>query len=307
MKVVVWLTHEVAAFQVQAAQLSALAARHPQHSFVAAHDEGSFLRELGRAEAALVWRFSAAWYAHAPELVLVATPAAGRENLEPDRTGRVRALHGHFHGKIMAETLLGMVLFFSRRFDHAVAAQRERRYERESYAATQRVAGQRALIVGYGPLGRECARLLSAVGLRVTGVKRDPNVEPGSAEAVFGVDRLPSLLGQADHVVLTLPGDTGADHVISDAELGLMRPSARLYNLGRGSAVDEAALLRALRAGRLASAFLDVFEREPLPPDSPLWSAPNLALLPHASAISREYLDLWFLELAPQLDALGRG
>ena len=82
-----------------------------------------------------------------------------------------------------------------------------------------------------------------------------------------------------------------------------MRSSATLYNLGRGNAVDEAALVEALRLGRPGRAFLDVFEREPLPADSPLWDAPNLALLPHASAISAEYLDLWFEELTSLLDA----
>jgi phosphoglycerate dehydrogenase-like enzyme len=111
------------------------------------------------------------------------------------------------------------------------------------------------------------------------------------------VQRLPALLPEADHIILTLPSDTGTQHLLSDAEFSLMRPSSCVYNIGRGNAIDEPALLRALAAGQIARAFLDVFEREPLPQDSPLWEAPNLALLPHASAISAEYLDLWFEEL----------
>jgi phosphoglycerate dehydrogenase-like enzyme len=83
-----------------------------------------------------------------------------------------------------------------------------------------------------------------------------------------------------------------------------MRPTAGLYNQGRGNAVDEAALLRALAAGRPAHAFLDVFEQEPLPAESPLWRAPNLALLPHASAICADYLDLWFEELGAELGGI---
>jgi phosphoglycerate dehydrogenase-like enzyme len=298
MKVVVWLEHEIRAFQVQSEQLGALRARHREHDFSLVRGQAEFLRELGDADAALVWRFAAEWYALGPRLRFVATPAAGREKLEPDASGRVRAVHGHFHGQIMAESLLGMMLFFSRRLGAAVDDQRARRYEREPYATTRRLAGQRALIVGYGPLGRECARLLGALGVRVTGVKRNASVDPHPAEAVFSIERLHELLPEADHVVLTLPGDTGTRHLISDAQLELMRPSAGLYNLGRGNAVDEAALLRALRAGKLGHAFLDVFETEPLTADSPLWDAPNLALLPHASAISAEYLDLWFEELS---------
>lgn len=298
MKVVVWLEHQIRAFQVQDEQLELLAARHRVHDFSVVRSEAEFLSELAGADAALVWDFHAEWYERAPRLRLVATPAAGREKLEPDASGRVRAVHGHFHGKIMAETLLGMLLFYSRRLGASVGDQQARRYARDAYSTTRRLAGQRALVVGYGPLGRECARLLAAVGMRVTGVKRDPNVDPHPAEAVFPIERLHELLPEADHVVLTLPGDTGTRHLFSDAQFALLRPGAGLYNLGRGNAVDEAALVRALAAGKLRHAFLDVFETEPLGPESPLWDAPNLALLPHASAISAEYLDLWFEELS---------
>src|SRR4051812_17443305 len=206
MKVVVWVEHEIRAFRAQPAQLDRLREQHPGHRFDAVHDEASFLRELRDAQAALVWRFSAAWYELAPELRFVATPAAGRESLEPDPSGRVRQVHGHFHGKIMAETLLAMMLFFSRRLDQAVAAQQQRRYERDVYSTNRRLCGQSALIIGYGPLGRECARLLKALGMRVVGLKRDAQVDPAPADAVLPIERLSTLLPEADHVILTLPG-----------------------------------------------------------------------------------------------------
>ncbi len=307
MKIVVWLENPIATFSVQPAQLAALQARHPGVLLRAVNSEADLLSQLPDADAALVWSFSSAWYALGPRLRFVATPAAGRERLEADPSGRVRCVHGHFHGKIMAESLLAMMLFFSRRLDLAVANQAARRYEREGYTTTRRLAGQRALIVGFGPLGRECARLLKAVGLHVVGVKRQPQGDPSPADAVFGADQLRELLPQADHVILTLPSDTGTDHLLGAQELSLMRPSATLYNLGRGNAVDTSALLRALEAGQLAHAFLDVFEHEPLPPDSPVWHTKNLALLPHASAISSEYLELWFEELEPELLQLGAG
>jgi phosphoglycerate dehydrogenase-like enzyme len=299
-KVVVWLPHEVEAFTATPARMAWLRERCPQHEFVLVDSQLAFLEQLPRVEAALAWRFEAAWYALGPQLCFVATPAAGREKVAPDPTGRVRRVHGHFHGKIMAETLLGMVLHFARGLDVALHNQRLRSYQREPFATTRRLAGQRALIVGYGPLGRHCAALLSAVGMHVTGLKRHPDVDPAPAAAVVGLDRLHEALSLADHVVLTLPGDTGTDHVIASPELRAMRPGACLYNLGRGNAVDEAALLEALETGQLGRAFLDVTHQEPLPHDSPLWTAPGLALLPHASAISREYMDLWFEELAAE-------
>lgn len=300
MRVLVWLPNEIAAFAVQPAQLSRLAERCHEHEFQLLAHEQEFVAALATAEAALVWRFDAAWYALAPKLRFVATPAAGRELVMPDPTGRVTTVHGHFHGKIMGETLLAMMLHVSRRLDLSVEHQRLHRYARDSYVETRRLAGQHALIIGYGPLGRECARLLKAVGLRVTGLKRNAQVDAAPADAVLPAERLHEILPEVDHVVLTLPSDTGTDHLLGTRELALMRPSACLYNLGRGNAIDEAALLHALRAGTIAHAFLDVFEQEPLPPDSPLWDTPRLSILPHASAISREYLDLWFEELAAE-------
>lgn len=300
MKILVWLPNEIAAFAVQPDQLSRLAERCREHAFQLLSHEQEFVAALPEAEAALVWRFDAAWYALGPKLRFVATPAAGRELVMPDPTGRVASVHGHFHGKIMGETLLAMMLHVSRRFDICVEQQRLHRYSRESYVQTRRLAGQHVLIIGYGPLGRECARLLKAVGLRVTGLKRSAQVEAAPADAVVPAERLHELLPEVDHVVLTLPSDTGTDHLLGPRELGLMRPSACLYNLGRGNAIDEAALVQALNAGRIAHAFLDVFEQEPLPASSPLWDTPRLSILPHASAISREYLDLWFEELATE-------
>jgi phosphoglycerate dehydrogenase-like enzyme len=307
MKIVVWLEHRIPAFSVQAAQLDRLQERHPHLQLQVARSEGELLAALPDAEGALVWAFAAPWYARGPKLRFVGTPAAGREKLEPDPSGRVRSVHGHFHGKIMAESLLGAMLLFSRKLDVSLEDQVARRYRRDAYSGTRRLAGQQALIVGFGPLGRECGRLLRALGLRVVGVKRTPSGDPEPAEAVFAADRLHALLPEADHVILTLPSDTGTDRLIGAAELSLMRAGATLYNLGRGNAVDEGALLRALESGQLGHAYLDVFEHEPLPESSPLWHTKNLLLTPHSSAVSAEYLDLWFEELAPVLAAPARG
>ncbi len=304
MRVVIWLENSVRTFSLQTEQLAALRERFPDHDFVHARDQDAFLAELPTAGGALVWQFDASWYALGPELVFVATPAAGRERVQPDPSGRVRHLHGAFHGKIMAESLLAMMLFWSRRLDFAISDRRSRRWQRDQYSSTRRLAGQQALIVGYGPLGRECAAQLKALGLRVAGLKRNADVDPGPADAVLPISLFPQVLAQADQVIVTLPSDTGTEHLFDEEAFACMRKSAYFYNLGRGNAVDERALVHALATESIAGAFLDVFEREPLPFDSPLWTAPNLEFFPHASAISREYLDLWLDELAPLLGAL---
>jgi len=300
MKVLLWLPNAISAFRATAPQVARLQQQRPQHDFELVDSEQAFVAALPTAEAALVWRFRSEWYDLAPRLRFVATPAAGREKVAPDPSGRVRTVHGHFHGQIMAESLLAMMLHFSRRIDLSVANQNARRYARDVYTKTRRLAGQHALILGYGPLGRECARLLKALGLRVTGIKRNANVDIAPADAVLALERLHDVLPSVDQLVITLPGDTATDQVIGAHELALLPPRACLYNLGRGNAVDETALVEALGTGRLAHAFLDVFATEPLPATSPLWEAPGLALMPHASAISQEYLDLWFAELAAE-------
>lgn len=307
MNVVIHLVHEVRAFHLSAEQLARLRARHPALHFVACETEEQLWRVLPTAHGALVWHFDAAWYERAPELRVVATPAAGRERVAPDPRGRVRLLHGAFHGQIMAETLVGMLSYWARRFDLAEAQQRERRFERDVFSSTRRLAGQSALVVGYGSLGRRCAASLKALGLHVAGVKRNAAGDPAPADVVYPASELFGALGAADHVVLTLPGDTGATHLFDERAFAAMKPGAHLYNLGRGNVVDERALLRALEQNQLGGAFLDVFEREPLPADSPLWSAPRLRILPHASAIGRDYLELWFAELAPELERLAAG
>src|SRR5688572_23801606 len=165
MKVLVHLPHDVRAFRLEEGQLARLRERFPWHEFVPCSSSDELRARLPEAHAALVWRFDAAWYRLGPKLGFVATPAAGRERVAPDPDGRVRALHGSFHGKIMAETLLGMLLFWSRRFDRAVRDRNERRYDRDQFSTTRRLAGQTALIVGYGPLGRECAARLKRLEL----------------------------------------------------------------------------------------------------------------------------------------------
>lgn len=307
MKVLVHLVHEVRAFHVTEEQLAPVRARYPALDFVACASEREFLEALPTAHGALVWRFDAAWYERAPLLALVATPAAGRERVQADPRGRVRHVHGSFHGRIMGETLIAMVSYWARRFDLAEAQQRERRWERDPFSSTRRLATETALVVGYGPLGRHCAASLKALGMRVVGVKRNAAVDPAPADAVRPASELFAALATADHVVVTLPSDTGADHLFDDRAFAALKPGAYFYDLGRGNVVDEQALVRALESGALGGAFLDVFEREPLPADSPLWSAPRLRLLPHASAISRDYLDLWLEELAPELERLAAG
>ncbi len=306
MLIVVHLPHAVSVFSASAAQLEALRSRLPQHEIVQAGSDAEFRALLARAELAVVWRFEADWYRLAPKLRLVCTPAAGRELIAEDPSARVARQFGAFHGQIMAESLAAMLLFMNRRLGDALAAQRERRWERAPFTSTRRLAGQTALLVGYGAIGRHAARVLNGLGMIVHGLKRSLTGAEAGVARLFPASELHLALAHADHVVCILPGDSGTDQLIDAAALAHMKRSAILYNIGRGNAVDGEALRAALEQERLAGAFLDVFAEEPLPPESPLWRTKNLYITPHASAVAREYLDLYFEELAHSLGATPR-
>lgn len=298
MRIVIFLSSEIRAFDASPAQIARFEKRVPQHRVTTALNEADFLRELATADAAVVWRFREDWYDAAPHLRHVCTPSAGRERIALDPRARVTAHFGAFHGQIMAESLLAMMLFMNRRLALAVHAQAAARWDALAYDALMPLRGQTALLVGYGAIGRHAARLLSAVGVRVHGLKRDVTRGAEGVERVFAPSQLLEAVALADHVACLLPSDTGSDHLIDARALERMKPSAFLYNLGRGNAVDSDALRAALMAGRLAGAFLDVVPEEPLPANSPLWKTHNLQLTPHASAIRSDYLDLYFAEVS---------
>jgi phosphoglycerate dehydrogenase-like enzyme len=270
------------------------------------HEQAAFLRELPSAEGALVWRFLSEWYARAPRLRWVSTPAAGRELVAADPQGRVPRVFGSYHGRIMAESLLAMIGFVNRRFGYAIEAQRRRVWDRNAYVGTHRLAEQTVLLVGYGRIARHCAKLLKAVGATVHGLKRDVGTGTEGADRIFAAGELTEAVASADHVACVLPGDTGTDAFLGSAAFEHMRRSAAVYNLGRGNAIDARSLHEALSAGRIAAAFLDVLPEEPLPPDSPLWETPNLFLTPHVSALTADYLDLYFDEVVARLGARPR-
>ncbi|MFQ5698000.1 MAG: D-2-hydroxyacid dehydrogenase [Myxococcota bacterium] len=143
------------------------------------------------------------------------------------------------------------------------------------------LASQQLVIVGLGPIGLEVARLGAALRMRVLGLRRSPRGDEPCE--VWPMRRLGEALERADWLVLALPLTDDTRHLVDGAALARLKPGARLVNIGRGELVDEPALIEALRAGRVAGAALDVFETEPLPQESPLWSLPNVLVTPHSA------------------------
>jgi D-2-hydroxyacid dehydrogenase (NADP+) len=294
----VHLKSDVDAFSIKPRHLDRIREAFPGIRLVEATGREDFHLRLSDTVWLMTWVFRPEWYGKAPKLEAVFTPAAGHDWAPPDPSGRVKNFYGHFHGRIMRESLLAMMLYFNRRLAPASENRKEKIWDRRIYDGASSLFSQRVLIVGYGAIGRQMAELLKAFGAQITGVKRSTAGFENDpiAERVVTFAELDEELPMADHVVLVLPGGPETDDMFTGQHFDRMKPGSYLYNLGRGNCYREEDLARALINGPLAGAGLDVFHEEPLPQSSALWNLPNALITPHASAISREYLDLYIEE-----------
>jgi D-2-hydroxyacid dehydrogenase (NADP+) len=207
----------------------------------------------------------------------------------------------------MAEHTMGLILALARNLPDTVRQQDKANWsQQELWDKPQHLAevnGQVLLIVGYGSIGRELAKRAKAFEMRVWGVTRSGRGDGSNVEKIFPAPRLHEALPEADYVVISAPETAETRHLIGAPEFAKMKRGARLINVGRGSLLDEKALICALETGALGGAAIDVAEIEPLPMDSPLWKAPNLFITPHTSALSDR---LWVRQTALLVELLER-
>jgi phosphoglycerate dehydrogenase-like enzyme len=187
-----------------------------------------------------------------------------------------------------AEHLFAMMLALARCLPRAWDNQRGARAwdherQREQSFLLQR---QKVLLLGYGAIARRLAEMLAPFQMQIFALRRHPSKE--NKVTMIAKDQLSKVLSEADHIVNALPENDSTRHFVDVQFLDQAKPQARLYNIGRGNTVDQTALLSALRDGRLAAAYLDVTTPEPLPPDNPLWSAPNCYISPHSGGGHRD-------------------
>lgn len=212
------------------------------------------------------------------------------------------------HAIPITEHILAFMLSFARQLHHAVRAQQRQEWDRPQRTGftpqepISELYGSTLLLVGVGAIGQRTAQVSSALGMRVLGVRRNPDQAVPSVEAMYGPGKLLSVLPEADFVVLTVPLTPETRGMIGEPELRAMKPEACLFNIGRGGTIQEEVLVRALREGWIAGAGLDVFESEPLPSDSPLWRMTNVIITPHYAGLTPRYeeraLDIFFRNLA---------
>lgn len=187
----------------------------------------------------------------------------------------------------VAHSVLGAVIALNRRFPLLADAQRRHAWEpRLGERSPRDLKGQRAVIVGMGPIGCTIARLLDALGMRSTGVRR--RAQPVAPfEQVVSYDRLPEVLPRADWLILCCPASPLTRGLANEKLFAALPDGAHFVNVSRGEIAVETDVIAALKSGRLAGAYLDVFEKEPLDPASPLWDMPNVIVSPHTASHSQ--------------------
>lgn len=199
------------------------------------------------------------------------------------------------HGPVVAEHVMALIFALAKKIPQAAALQQKHIWGQElmwkAGVRPREIAGATLGLIGLGSIGRRVAEMASALGMRVIAVREHVEKEsPPGVEAVFAPAALDDMLKRSDYVVMAAPLVGTTRGLIDAARLAVMKTDACLINVGRGPQVDENALAEALRARRIAGAALDVFEKEPLPADSPLWDIENLLITPHNGSITEK---LW--------------
>jgi D-2-hydroxyacid dehydrogenase (NADP+) len=199
----------------------------------------------------------------------------------------VTSLHG-VHGAPVSEAALASMLALSRDLPGAVRAQDQHQWKRWPAKLLQ---GKTAGILGIGVIAEALAPKCKALGMTVVGITSSPRQVAGF-DRVHPVGELLQVLAGVDHFVLLTPYSPATHQMIDAKVFAAMKPSAYLVNLARGGVVDEGALIEALRSKKIAGAALDVFNQEPLPPDNPLWTFPNVIITTHQGGFCDTYPDL---------------
>ena len=309
-KLVICVWHPFTFWRPQSVMPQTIRARWPEMRVLHLPNYDHLAEELPDTDIFVGYSLRAEQLTHAKKLKWIHSTAAGVAQLmypELRDSGIAVTNPSGVFSPPMAEHTMGLLLALARNFPDST------RYQDRSHWGQQDIwdkpqhltelSGQVLLIVGFGSIGRELAKRARAFDMRVWGVTRSGQGDTTHAEKILPVSQLEEALAHADYVVIAAPETNETRHLIGAEQIARMKPGARLINVGRGSLLDESALIHALETGALSGAALDVTSVEPLPPESALWKTPNLFITPHTSAVSDR---LWQRETALLMDLLER-
>jgi len=307
-KLVICVWHPFTFWRPQPVMAQTIRARWPEMRVLHLPNYDHLAEELPDTDIFVGYSLRAEQLTHAKKLKWIHSTAAGVAQLmypELRDSGIVVTNPSGVFSPPMAEHTMGLLLALARNFPDSTRHQDRSHWgQQDIWDKPQHLtelSGQVLLIVGFGSIGRGLAKRARAFDMRVWGITRSGQGDATHAEKILPILQLEEALPHADYVVIAAPETSETRHLIGAAQIARMKTGARLINVGRGSLLDEAALIHALETGALSGAALDVTSVEPLPPESPLWRAPNLFITPHTSAVSDR---LWHRETALLMDLL---
>jgi len=265
----------------------------PQVNVVHLPDYKRMDEEIGDAEIVIAWSIRPEQIAAAKKLRWIHSPAAAVHQLifpELINSDIILSNAREVHGPVVAEHVIALIFALAKKIPGSVRLQEKHVWGQQilwdELPRVREVAGATLGLIGLGSIGRAVAKSAKALGMWVIAVREHPEKGSEGADAVFGPAQIDEVFRQADYVVLAAPV-TASTKAMANAEcLALMKSDACLINVGRGPLVDELALAAALRERKIGGAALDVFPKEPLAADSPLWDVPNLLITPHTAALT---------------------
>jgi phosphoglycerate dehydrogenase-like enzyme len=219
----------------------------------------------------------------APSLKWIAVGGSGTDHLMPWDTGKLTVTNSAgVAAEAMAQYIIGGILHFTIGFSTFAKQQRDHFWNLASRVDT--VTGRTIAILGLGKTGQAVARVAKALGMQVVGIRARP-APTAHVDRVEPMEKLHEVLANADCVVVCLPLTPQTRGLVDAAAFNALKPGAILVDVSRGNILKQAALIDALRSGRVKGAVLDVFETEPLPKDNPLWDMENVIVTPHCSSV----------------------
>jgi len=297
MKLLIVVQHRLDLWNVPAWFGDGLRQEFPQLQIVQRNHYDGIEADLRDAEILFTLSLRPPQFALAQKLRWIHTPSAAVHQLlfpELVNSDVIMTNSGEVHGPVVAEHVIALIFALAKKIPQAVILQQGRVWGQQQIcdARPSEIAGATLGLIGVGSIGRRVAKMAFALGMRVIAVREHAEKgRPDGVEAIFAPTALDELLKQSDYVVLAAPLMPATQGLINAARLAVMKPGAFLINVGRGPQVDESALAEALRSRRIAGAALDVFDKEPLPADSPLWDIDNLLITPHTAGLTEK---LWY-------------
>jgi phosphoglycerate dehydrogenase-like enzyme len=249
--------------------------------------------EISDAEIVIAWSIRPEQFQRAKKLRWIHSPAAAVHQLifpELVSSDVVLTNAREVHGPVVAEHAIALIFALAKKIPQSARLQQQHTWGQQQLwdelPRVREVAGATLGLVGLGSIGREVVKRASALGMRIIAVREHPEKGSDGAGEIYSPSRLDDMLQQADYVVLAAPVTPSTRTLMDASRLENMKPEACLINVSRGALIDEIALANALLKKKIAGAALDVFSKEPLPADSPLWGLENLLITPHTAALT---------------------